>query len=72
MINLIHEKFPCQIESIEMLKGKLQKNLLLAMPLLHVGVYKTRVQGAASRISNVNIVMQINSKRKYEKYKLKI
>lgn len=55
-----------------MLKGKLQKTLLLAMPLLHVGVYKTRVQGAASRISNVNIVMQINSKRKYEKYELKI
>ena len=42
------------------------------MPLLHIGVYKTGVQGAVSRISNVNIVMQTNSKRKYEKYELKI
>ena len=60
------------MNQLKRLKGKLQKTLLLAMPLLHIGVYKTRVQGAASRISNVNIVMQINSKRKYEKYKLKI
>ena len=60
------------MNQLKCLKGKLQKTLLLAMPLLHIGVYKTRVQGAASRISNVNIVMQINSKRKYEKYKLKI
>ena len=60
------------MNQLKRLKGKLQKILLLAMPLLHIGVYKTGVQGAASRFSNVNIVMQVNSKRKYEKYELKI
>ena len=66
------KSFHVRLNQLKCLKGKLQKTLLLAMPLLHIGVYKTGVQGAASRISNVNIVMQINSKRKYEKYELKI
>lgn len=59
------KSFHVRLNQLKRLKGKLQKTLL-------IGVYKTGVQGAASRISNVNIVMQINSKRKYEKYKLKI
>ena len=61
-----------RLNQLKRLKGKLQKTLLLAMPLLHIGVYKTGFQGAASRFSYVNIVMQVNSKRKYEKYELKI